>query len=66
MANIIIPGKNTLGRTRSEQEMNIRKEWGATMNDGQLDKCKFHERQNREATGSKSNFISQAVIDGNE
>ena len=63
---IIIRGKNNnrkFGRTRSEQEENMRKEWGSTMTDEQLDKCKFAERKIKEATGSNDNFIPGHKID---
>lgn len=66
MAYIIIKGKDAqhkLGKTRSEQEENIRKEWGQTMSDEQLDKCKFAERQRKEFDGSTKNFIPGHHID---
>jgi len=63
MANIIIKGKNTIGKTRSEQEVNLRKEWGETMSDENLDKCKFIERGLKDATGSKQNFLKQTHIE---
>ena len=56
---IIIKGKNQMGKTRSEQESNLRKEWGPTMSDGNLDKVKHLERKAKETLGSKQNFISQ-------
>lgn len=57
MANIIIKSKTSFGKTRSEQEKNLRKEgWGGTMDDGQLDKCKYLERKVTEATGAKKVF----------
>ncbi len=66
MANIIIRGKNShqkFGKTRSEQETNMRKEWGQTMTDGQLDKLKYIERKEKERTGSKKNFTTGIDID---
>ncbi len=63
---IIIKGKNEhekFGRTRSEQEKNLRKEWGPTMTDSQLDKLKFHEKRLKKATGSTKNFVRGHVID---
>jgi hypothetical protein len=63
---IIIKGKNTqhkLGKTRSEQEENLRKEWGSTMNDGQLDKLKYLERKVKEGTGQTKNFFRGQDID---
>ena len=63
MANIIIPRHDSFGKTRSEQEMNMRKEWGHTMTDGQLDKLKYLENKHKEQTGSTKNFIQGNVID---
>lgn len=60
---IIIKDKASMGRTRSEQEEQLRKEWGPTMSDKNLDKLKFIEKKTKEATGSTKNFISQADID---
>jgi hypothetical protein len=62
MANIIT-SKTKMGRTRSEQEINLRKEWGSTITDEQLDKMKFVEKRVKEMTGSKDNFIGAHVID---
>lgn len=62
MANIIIKDKVTMGKTRSEQEENMRKEWGGTMSDEHLDKLKFVEKKTKEATGSTKNFVSQADL----
>jgi hypothetical protein len=62
--HIIVKGKHDhVGKTRSEQEINLRKEWGPTMNDGQLDKLKFLERKIKDKTGSKKNFITAIDID---
>lgn len=63
MANIIIKGRNTIGKTRSEQEVNLRKEWGGTMTDENLDKLKFIEKKLKEETGSTKNFVSQADVE---
>lgn len=63
---IIIKDKDRhhkFGRTRSEQEENMRKEWGFTMSDEQLDKCRFIERKNKERNGSTKNFVRGHVID---
>lgn len=56
---IIIRKSGSFGRTRSEQESNLRKEWGPTMNDEQFDKVKFIEKKDKESTGSGSNFFQQ-------
>lgn len=61
MANIIT-SKTKIGRTRSEQETNIRKEWGSTITDEQLDKMKFVEKRVKESTGSKDNFIGAHLV----
>jgi len=61
---IIIKGKNTLGKTRSEQEVNLRKEWGSTMNDGQLDKLKHSEEKFKEKTGAALSFARLTDVDG--
>ena len=56
--HIIIKGKHDhFGKTRSEQETNMRKEWGQTMNDGQLDKLKWLEKKKKDYDGSTKNFI---------
>ena len=62
--HIIIRGKHDhFGKTRSEQESNMRKEWGSTMTDEQHDKLKFLERKVKDKTGSKKNFITGIDID---
>lgn len=64
MANIIIRGvHDKFGKTRSEHEKNMRKEWGSTMTDGQLDKLKYREREIKEKYGCKKNFVRGHVID---
>ena len=64
MAHIIIRDKSdSLGKTRSAHEENLRKEWGGTMTDEQLDKCKYLERRIKEETGSDRNFIKGQDID---
>ena len=63
MANIIIKKPDNYGKTRSEHEENMRKEWGHTMTDEQLDKLKYMERKIREKTGQSKNFIPGQNID---
>jgi hypothetical protein len=63
MANIIIKGKSNLGRTRSEQEQNLRKEWGSTITDEQLDKIKHLEKKGKDKFGSNPNFVSAIDAD---
>lgn len=47
------------GKTRSEQEGNLRKEGMATMTEGQLDRCKYLERK----SGIKRSFFDKKEID---
>lgn len=62
--HIIIKGRpGTFGKTRSEQEENMRKEWGQTMSDEQLDKLKHLERKVRDVSGSGKNFLQGNHID---
>jgi len=61
--NIIIKKPHSFGKTRSEHEKNLRKEWGPTMTDEQLDKLKFVERKKKEYDGSDKNFITGQDID---
>ena len=63
MANLIIPTVDKFGKTRSQQEENIRKEWGPTVTDEQLDKLKHLERKVKERTGSIKNFFTGTEID---
>jgi hypothetical protein len=63
MANIIIPSGDKFGKTRSEHEENMRKEWGYTMTDEQLDKLKYVERKIKEKSGQTKNFIRGQDID---
>ena len=60
---IIIKGKAKFGRTRSEQEENMRKEWGRTVTDEQLDKLKHLEKKMKDRTGSKDNFVGAYILD---
>jgi len=64
---IIIRGKghdhDKMGKTRAEHEENLRKEWGATMTDEQLDKLKFLEKKLKDKTGKKKHFIGRNEID---
>jgi len=64
MANIIIKNKTKFGRTRSEQEENLRKEGMASLSDEQLDRVKFLERRVKNEQGSKENYIGQHVVGG--
>jgi len=59
---IIIRGSNSFGKTRSEQEVNMRKEWGSTMTDEHLDKLKHMEKKQQELFGKSSGFVRQTDI----
>jgi hypothetical protein len=67
MANFIIRGKghdhDKFGKTRSEHEENMRKEWGRTMTDEQLDKLKYIEKKIKETTGRTKGFLRGQDID---
>ena len=64
MANIIIPKPDIFGKTRSEQEKNLRNEgWGHTLSDEQLDKCEYLERKLRDKHGIRKNFLRPCDID---
>ena len=63
MAFVHIRKPESFGRTRSEQETNMRKEWGPTMSDESLDKLKFLERKKRDWDGSRKNFLGGHEID---
>ena len=62
MANIIIKGKTKFGKTRSEQEKNLRKEGMCALTNEQLDKCRFLEKGVRKE-GLKHNFFTQVDTD---
>jgi hypothetical protein len=51
------------GRTRAEQETNLRKEWGPTITDEQFDKLKYLEKRIKEKTGSTKNFVTAPSLD---
>lgn len=56
---IIIKGKSKYGRTRAEQEDNLRKDGYFGMTDENLDKCKHVEKK----LGVKDGFIRQADLE---
>lgn len=61
MANVIIEDKPyRLGKHRSEQEKNLRDDWGCeTMSEEQLDKCSYLERK----TECSRSFFDKSEID---
>ena len=62
MANIIIKGKTRFGRQRSEQEANLRKEGMSTLNDAQLDYCKYVERKQKDKFGLSESYVGQTNL----
>ena len=61
---IIIRGNTKFGKTRSEQEQNLRREGMRSLSDEQLDRVKFLEKKVKESTGSKDNTLGQHIIGG--
>lgn len=60
MSGIIIKDKPyRYGKTRSEQEANLRKDGMQTMTDSQLDRCKYLEKK----TGFRRSFFDKSEID---
>ena len=62
MANFIIKGKNSYGKTRSEQEFNLRKDGMKGMNDDNYDRVKYAEKKLKERIGATEGFIDQAGL----
>lgn len=60
----IIKGKTKFGRTRSEQEQNLRREGMRSLSDEQLDRVKFLEKRVKNEQGSTENFVGQHVVGG--
>jgi len=56
---IIIRGKNKYGKTRFEQESNLRKDGFTGMKDENLDKLKYVEKK----LGIKGGFIRQTDLE---
>ena len=55
---IQVAGKRGLGKTRSEIETNLRKEWGSSrLTPEQIDKCKFVEKR------TEAKWVDQEIID---
>jgi hypothetical protein len=59
MANIIIRGKTKYGKTRAEQEANLRRDGHAAMGDANFDRLKHIEKK----LGIKEGFIGQVDIE---
>ena len=59
--NIIIKNRPfRFGKSRSEHEQNLRKDWGCrTLTDTQLDKCKWLEKK----VGVRKSYFDQSQID---
>lgn len=60
--HIIIKGKSRFGQTRSEQEVNLRKEGFIGMSDENLDKCKWLEKKLKKRHGADTSFLRQTDI----
>jgi hypothetical protein len=61
MVSIIIPGRSyRYGKTRSQQEENLRRDGMASLTEEQLDKCKYLERK----IDNGKNYFDQSEIDG--
>lgn len=60
MANIIIKGKTKYGKTRAEQEANLRKDGFIGMENENFDKVKWLERK----CSIKCGFIRQTELGG--
>jgi len=58
MANIIIRGKTKYGKTRAEQETNLRKDGFVGMKDENFDKLKYIEKKHN----IKGGFIRQTDL----
>lgn len=59
MANIIIRKPGWFGRSRSEQEKNLRREGMCSLTDEQLDKTKYLERKAKEKFGADNSYFKQ-------
>ena len=61
---IIIKGKPTHGKRRSEIEKNLAKEgWGTSLTPEQLDKCDYLERKAKEKYGLTKSHMRTLNID---
>jgi len=56
---IIIKGKNKYGKTRAEQEANLRKDGYVGLSDENFDKCKWAEKK----LGLKKGFIRGTFLE---
>ena len=61
---IIIKGNAKFGKTRSEQEENLRREGMRSLSDEQLDRVKFLEKRLKNELGSTHSIIGQEHIGG--
>lgn len=62
--HIIVKGETKVGRTRSQHEVQMRKEGMGTMSDEQLDRCQWLEKRGEKDHGSKDNFLPMDIVDG--
>jgi hypothetical protein len=64
MANVIIKKHDSMGKTRSEIEENLFKEWGTrSMSEEKLDKLKWLEKKRKEKWGFDKQFVGQDSVD---
>jgi hypothetical protein len=61
---IIIKDKAKFGKTRSEQEENLRREGMRSLSDEQLDRVKFLEKRLKNESGSTENMVGQHIVGG--
>jgi len=59
---IIVRGNVKYGKTRTEQEYNLRKDGFKGMDDDKYDRCKWLEKKLKEKTGAKEGFINQVDL----
>ena len=67
MVTIIVRKSSPKGRTRSKIERELLKEWGsAGLDEEQIDKCEFLEREAKDQVGADKSFLKQRLIDSLE
>lgn len=63
MVDIIIKKGKPRGRSRSETEKELMKEWrSAGLDEGQIDQCAFLEREAKKQLGADKSFFKQSQI----
>lgn len=61
---IIIRGKTRFGKSRSEQEINLRKDGMSSLSDEQLDRVKYIEKRQKDKFGLGESFVGGEHIGG--